>query len=252
MNTKIKRLIFDIETSPCIGLFWRPGWKISISHDNIVEESAIMCICWKWEGEKKIYSSQWDKGDDKQCVADFLKVALEADELVAHNGDQFDVKWVNTRCLHHNLGPLPIWKTVDTLAIARRRFKFNSNRLDYLGKFLFGEGKIHTSFDLWKDILLKDSKKAMKEMVKYCKKDVELLEKVYHALQPYHGNKTHVGALNGEEKWTCPHDGSANICLSKRTVTAGGAPRFQMQCKDCGKYFTISNTEYKKWREFQV
>lgn len=249
MKQKIKRLFFDIETSPCLGFFWRPGYKISLSHNNIVQESAVICICWKWEGEKKIYSSQWNKGDDKKCLEEFLKVAMEADELVAHNGDQFDIKWVNARCLFHDLGPLPVWKTVDTCVIARRRFKFNSNRLDYLGQHLLGEGKIHTGFDLWKDIVLKNSKKAMADMVKYCRKDVDLLERVWEKLQPYHGNKTHVGVLNGDEKWTCPHDGSTNIRFHKKTITAGGSPRYSMQCKDCGKYFTISGREYDKWRK---
>ena len=252
MKKQIKRLFFDIETSPCIGFFWRPGYNINLSHSHILHENAIICICWKWEGEKKIHSVYWDKGDDKACVEAFLQIALEADEIVAHNGDKFDIKWLNARCLKHELGPVPIWKTVDTCVIARRRFAFNSNRLDYLGHYLFGEGKIKTDLDLWKEIVINNSKKAMSEMVKYCKKDVELLERVWEKLQPYHTNKTHVGVLEGNEKWTCPHDGSENVILHKRNITAGGTVRFQMQCKDCGKYFTISKKQYEDYEKSKL
>ena len=56
---KIKRLFFDIETSPNIGLFWTSGYKLNISHDSIIKERAIICICYKWAGDDKIYSLQW-------------------------------------------------------------------------------------------------------------------------------------------------------------------------------------------------
>jgi uncharacterized protein YprB with RNaseH-like and TPR domain len=249
MKQGIKRLFFDIETSPCVGFFWRPGYKISLSHDNIVHAGAIITICWKWEGAASVHHVEWDKGDDKPCIDAFLPVALEADEIVAHNGDKFDIKWLNTRALHHGYPSLPIWKTVDTCVIARRRFAFNSNRLDYLGKFLFKEGKIKTEFGLWKDIVLKNCPKAMANMVKYCKQDVKLLERVWGKLQPYHGNKTHVGVLSGGDKWTCPHDGSENVKASKTKITAAGTVQHQMQCKDCGKYYTISAKAYEDYKE---
>ena len=251
MSKGIKRLIFDIEVSPCVGFFWKPSYKVSLSHDNIIHEGAIMCICWKWEHAKKVHHVEWEKGDDRRCIEEFLPVAEEADELIAHNGDKFDVQWINTRALKHDLGPVPIWKTVDTLSIARRRFRFNSNRLDYLGKFLFGAGKIHTSFDMWKDIVLKNCSKSMKDMVKYCKQDVLLLEKVWHALQPYHTSKTHVGVLMGNEKWSCPDTGSENVVKQKTRISASGMVQHQMQSNETGKYYTISNKafeEYCAWR----
>ena len=53
---KIKRLFFDIETSPNIGLFWTAGYKLNISPDSIIKERAIICICYKWAGDDKIIS----------------------------------------------------------------------------------------------------------------------------------------------------------------------------------------------------
>jgi hypothetical protein len=40
--TTPKRLFFDIETSPNIGLFWSAGFKLNIAPENIIKERAII------------------------------------------------------------------------------------------------------------------------------------------------------------------------------------------------------------------
>ncbi|MFO0004689.1 MAG: hypothetical protein ACK559_26520, partial [bacterium] len=96
-HTKRKRLFFDIETSPNLGLFWEAGFKKNIDYSNIIKERAIICICWKWEDDKEIGSVHWDnKQCDKSLLQKFIKVANEADELVGHNGDRFDLAWIRT------------------------------------------------------------------------------------------------------------------------------------------------------------
>lgn len=250
-EVKIRRLIWDIETSPDIAFTWRVGFKINLSHDNILKERAIICVCYKWEGDDKVYSLEWDNGDDYELCKQFLEVAKSADELVAHNGDNFDIKWLNTRCLKHNLDPSPIWTTVDTLQIAKKRFYFNSNKLDYLGSFLCGERKIHTEFNLWKDICLDNCPKAMQLMVDYCKQDVLLLEKVWKKLSIYHRPKTHVGVHNDRARWTCPWTGSTNVCLDKRYSTAAGIERFSMMSNDTRQRYTIPKNVYQEYLEWK-
>ena len=80
----VKRLFWDIETSPNIGFFWRASEKTFIPYDNIIREGAVICICYKWEGESKVHSLTWKDGDDREAVKAFLKVARTADEMVAH------------------------------------------------------------------------------------------------------------------------------------------------------------------------
>jgi predicted PolB exonuclease-like 3'-5' exonuclease len=251
--TKINRLIWDIETSPNIAFLWRAGYRLNVGHHNIISERAVICICYKWEGSKKVHHLEWDNGCDKKMLKEFLEVAKQADELVAHNGDRFDIKWFNTRCLFHGLEPIGDWKTVDTLVIAKRRFCFNSNALDYLGRFLFGSGKCDDGgFDTWKEIVLDNSKKAMRTMVKYCKRDVELLERVWKALEPYHKPKTHVGRLMGRDGWSCPYTGSEDVVKSKTRFTTAGTRQHQMYSKEAKAYYTISEKSYKdyqKWRK---
>lgn len=237
--TKRKRLFFDIETSPNIGLFWEAGYKKNIDSSNIIKERAIICICYKWEEEREVYSLQWDsKQNDKAMLLKFIEVANVATELVGHNGDKFDLAWVRTRCLFHGIPMFPRYTTIDTLKIARSTFKFNSNKLNYIADYLgFGQ-KIKTTFGLWKDIVLNKDKKAMDDMIKYCKKDVILLEKVFTALYKHTENKTHYGVIFGGDRGTCPECGSDELLRSNVRVMASGIRKIQYKCKTCGKFST--------------
>jgi len=242
----IKRLFWDIETSPNVGLFWKSGYKVSIPPENIIQEKKIICICWKWEGHKRVFSATWDKGDDSKLIEEFLPVLESADEAVAHNGDGFDLKWFNAQAMQYGLVVPADTKTVDTLVIARKRFYLNSNRLDYIARLLFGEGKRETGYQLWKDILLHNDPKALKDMVAYCQEDVRLLERIYEQIAPFHAPKTHVGVLLGEPRWTCPHCGSYDMRRKKRRPTAKGMIQHSMVCNDCFKHCTLSDWAYKK------
>jgi len=246
----VKRMFWDIETSPNVMFSWRCGRKLNLDYHNIIQERAIICICWKWEGQKRIYSLTWNEGDDKEMLEEFSEEMKKADEMVAHNGDNFDIKWFNARRLIHGLEPVPRAKTVDTLKIARRRFLFNSNRLDYLGSLLFGEGKIKTEFDLWRNIVLKNDEVALKKMVRYCKKDVVLLEKVWQKLRDYEDAAGHAAVMatgNHYTRWMCPHCASERVCVSKTKATAKGIKQYQMRCNDCWRYYTISRSVHNKY-----
>ena len=59
-----KILLLDIEVSPNIVSSWRIGSKVFLSPDNIIKERAVICVAYKWYGEKKTYSIQWDNGND--------------------------------------------------------------------------------------------------------------------------------------------------------------------------------------------
>jgi predicted RNA-binding Zn-ribbon protein involved in translation (DUF1610 family) len=243
-----KRLFYDIETSPNIGFFWSSSYKANIPHDNIIKERAVICICWKWEGQNDVHSVEWDEGCDKAALKRFMEVALIADELVAHNGDNFDEKWIRTRCLIHGIEMPPKLNSYDTLKKARTHFRFNSNRLDYLGNLLFGEGKNPMGFGDWKAICLDNCSEAMDKMVTYCKQDVRLLEDVFHKLQPYVNHNTHVGAATGGGRFSCPNCGSENVTHQRKRYTMTGVLRHTLKCHEqyCGKHFTISN---KVWED---
>lgn len=239
MTTKRKRLYFDIETSPNIGFFWQSGYKLNIGYQNILKERSIICICFKWEGEKEVQALTWDKKQsDKKMLQDFIKVVDTADELVGHNGDKFDLAWIRTRCLYHGIQMFPSYTTIDTLKVARSKFKFNSNRLNYIADFLGIGQKIKTDFDLWKDIALKNDQTALAKMVKYCKMDVVLLQKVHEHLSTHILSKTHYGVIFGADRGSCPECGSDELIRHAKKVSSSGLKKIVYKCKTCTHFHT--------------
>ncbi len=232
-----KRLFFDIETAPNIAMIWQPGHKISVGHDNLIKERAIICVAWKWEGKAKIHCLTWDENQcDKLLLQEFTGVMHEADEIVTHNGNRFDTPWIRTRCLKHGIPMSPDFVSIDTLKAARSKFKFNSNRLDYIAKFLELGQKKPTGFKLWKDVCIDDCQTALKKMVDYCKHDVRLLEQVWDRMNAYLPAKTN----RADDISGCPECGSHNTGHHHTKVTAAGHKKTQFRCKDCGKYHTVA------------
>lgn len=242
LRTQRRRLFWDLETSPNIGLFWEAGYKKNIDYSNIIKERGIICICYKWEDDDNVHYLNWDsKQSDKAMLKKFVEIANTSDEMIAHNGDKFDLAWLRTRCLFHRIPMFPTYKTIDTLKVSRSKFKFNSNRLDYIAQFLGMGKKIKTEFSMWKDIFINKDKKAMEKMIKYCKMDVVLLEKVYKELSVHIEPKTHYGVLFGQDRGSCPECGSNDLHVSKYRTTTTGLKKIQYICNTCKKYCTKSD-----------
>lgn len=241
----LKRLYFDIETSPNIVYSWNIGYNLNIDYNNIIQERAVICICYKWENDNKVYYLNWDRGDDCEMIYRFYDIIMEADEIVGHNSDRYDIKWFRTRCLYHGILNMPDFKSIDTLKLSRTQFRFNSNRLDYIAQFLGLGRKMDTGgFELWKSVINNDPK-ALIKMIDYCKQDVLILEKVYKRLEGYSKPKTHMGLLKNNDKCSCPRCASTNHILSKRRISSLGVLKYQLQCKNCGTYYTVTSKTYE-------
>lgn len=250
LNNEGKILIYDLETSPNIGWFWRAGYKQNIQPNQIVKERAIICVSYKWLGEDQVYNLSWDKNqDDKFLIEQFVNVLNEADLIIAHNGDRFDIKWLKTRALFHRIPTLPNYKQFDTLKVAKSKLYLNSNRLDYISKFLGFEGKIQTTPDLWNKVVMLNDRKAMNDMLDYCDEDVRQLEKVYNELKHLDNPRIHAGVLQGKTKQTSPITGSVNIKHVKAITTSSGTIKHIMKDVDTNRLFEMSNMNYKKFLE---
>ena len=247
----IRRLFWDIETSPNRGLFFRAGYDQNINPECIEEERKIICIGYKWTDEEPVVL-RWDsRKDDAAMLRAFGKIANEADEMVAHYGDRFDLPWFRGRCLLNGI-LIPDYKTIDTKAWASKYFSFNSNKLDYLAGVMGFGHKLKTDFQLWKDIMGSDRKKyqtALDYMCKYCGVDVIRLEQVYNKLAQYVKPKTHVGVMSGRDKWSCPRCASLVVKKNKTRVTAAGTVAHQMQCRKCGASYTINQKTHSDYCE---
>lgn len=245
----LKVLVYDIETSYNIVSTWRVGNKVSLPHYSIIKERQIICVSWKWVGEEEVYSLDWGykTQDDKFLVETFIGALNEADVIVAHNGDNFDLKWLRTRALKHGLEMLPYYNQVDTLQLARKYFYLNSNKLDYISKFLGFEGKIHTEPELWDKVILEKSLDALCEMIEYCEEDVRQLEKVYLRLSTWDKPKQHAGVLLSGDKLSSPISGSKKLELVKTTTTPAGTLKRIMRDQETKRLFEMTDSNYKKW-----
>ena len=232
----MKVMTFDIETTPCIGYFWRPGYNLNITHDAIIEDAKIICISYKFLDEKKVNNLHFDikKQCDKQLMKKFAKEFNKADLLVAHNGKKFDLPWIHARAIKHDvhLNDVPM---LDTLQKVRQKFKFASNRLDYITQHLGIAGKMSTGgFDLWKRVMDGD-KKALKKMCKYCDQDVKILEELYKKIAPRISHPVSMSIFK-DNTLVCanPACGSCNLQKMGYNYSKTGKKQ-RFRCLDCGK-----------------
>jgi len=241
----IKRLFFDVETSYHIVRAWRCG-KQYVRPEMLKETKKIICISYKWQYEDRVHSLRWDKNqDDKVMIKKFVKILGQADEIVGHNGDRFDIKELRTRCIEHGLYMFPTYRTLDTLKKARQYFSFASNKLDFIGQFLqVGRKLDHTGLQMWIDVIENKDEKQLNKMVEYCENDVILLEAVYFSMSPYIWHNTNFAVLKGGHKWECPECAGENVEMYKTYTTPMGVIRRNMKCNDCKKQYRISNKTY--------
>lgn len=236
-----KILLYDLETSLEAVTVFSLQHNDYINPDAIIKERSIICVSWKWLGEKKVHSvsvlddpkrfSQ-DTSDDKYVVETFRKVMLEADVVIGHNSENFDKKYLDTRILFHGLDPLPPITSIDTYKVAKSNLLFNSNKLDYIGGYLGVGRKKTTSPGLWMRVFNGDVN-AIKEMIVYNKQDVLLLERVYLKLQPFCAN--HINRqLFGQTG--CPRCGSAKV-QSRGFHRAISRVYRRWQCQACAGWF---------------
>jgi hypothetical protein len=162
-----------------------------------------------------------------------LDLLDEADIVIAHNGDRFDMRKANARFVYHNLGPVSPVKQIDTLKSARRYFMFNSNKLDNLGKHLGVGAKVDTGgFATWAGCMRGDMK-AWKTMTKYAKQDVDLLRNVYMKLRPWMANHPNLNVYSGES--CCPTCGSDDLQRRGQRYTQVATYQ-QWYCNSCGAW----------------
>jgi hypothetical protein len=242
---KPRILLWDVENSHNLGLFFDLRNNDFIPHQNIVTERHFFCISYKWLGERKIHTIsilddpqrfKKDKHDDFYVISEFRKVIEQADAQVFHHGDRFDEPMFNARLAFYNLPPLPKIINIDTKKIASKYFRFNSNRLDYLARFLGYKGKMANPQDLW--IRCWEGHVAsLKHMAKYNRQDIDILEYVYKRLSPFVKNtKLNMNMWSGGTP-VCPSATCGGENLRRGGVNKTRTNTYQrFQCLDCGTW----------------
>lgn len=245
--SKPKILIFDIETAPTLAYVWR-AYKENVGLKQIVENGYMMSFSAKWLGAKEVFYYENRHNDDTDLVQHIIHLFDEADIVVAHNAKKFDIPTVLGRAVVHGFAPPSPYKVVDTLIVAKQRFRFFQNSLAYLSNILGVEEKdTHKDFpgfELWWECL-KDNEAAWKEMKAYNIQDTLTLEQVYLRMLPYIHNHPNVGVYMEEDVPVCPKCGSKHINYRGYYNTNVGKYR-KFQCQECGGWGHTRHTEYPK------
>ena len=223
--------------------------------DQVKQSPHVFCWSAKWLDKKEIlsdsifnYPSFYKKNptSDLKIAQSIRPLIEEAEVIVAHNGDDFDIKWINTLFIKHGLGPVQGYKSIDTRQVCKQ-FKFMSNKLDFLLKELdLGRKLHHYGFQMWIDCMNGD-KVAGAAMLKYNKIDVVRLESLYKTLLPYIKNHPMEHSTNRQDIYK-KRGISCVLCGSLRVFRRGVARTLtgqfmRLQCKDCGKWMTGPKVE---------
>ena len=170
-------------------------------------------------------------------VEGLAELIRKADYVIGHNVDRFDLPVLNTRLIDLRLEPIPPVKTVDTLKIAKRSFRFTYNRLSYLAEFLGLEPKHPMDMADWVSAV-KGDRAAIRKMRDYCSQDIEVLEQVFDELAPYAKGLPRFFTAAHEMQRACPYCGEDDFT---KVLPSGwhttNASRFQRyRCETCGKF----------------
>ena len=240
----MKILLFDIETAPMLSNVWSLWTEIK-SMKMVEKDWYVLTWSAKWLGEssrKNITKALPDypnykknKEDDGALLKDMWQLLDEADVVIGHNAQKFDVKKLNARFLINGMFPPSPYRMIDTLKAAKAHFAFSSNKLDSLGEILGLGRKVDTGgFELWRGCM-NGNKKSWKKMCTYNKQDVELLEKVYLKLRPFIKNHPNISLDGNNDDKQCPACGSSK--MNKRGYAYTNTSKYQrLQCASCGKW----------------
>lgn len=222
-------MIYDIETSPNLAYVWGKYQQDVIKFDK---ETELLCLAWKWLGEKETHVAGRDKFTEDILSLQLRNLFDEADIVIAHNGDRFDQRVGQAKMLEFGLDPPSPYKSIDTYRVAKRYFRLNSNKLDDLGEKLNLGRKVQTGgFALWLGCMNNDPK-AWAKMKRYNIQDVDLLEKVYLKLRPWIQNHPGLNVIDNRLE-ACPKCGHDKLESRGTYVTKTNTYR-RYACKKCG------------------
>ena len=180
----MKILALDIETSPSICYTWTL-FDNRIGVDQVVEPARMICFSARWlDQDQCMFFSEFHH-NRSEMIRKAHELLSECDVLLTFNGKSFDNKHLQREFLLAGLSPPEPYQHIDLYLVARRQFRFLSNKLQHIATQLGLEGKVqHSGFNLWKRCLANDPD-AWEEMKEFVFGTVMCLIEMYEKLLPW-------------------------------------------------------------------
>lgn len=233
-----KILIFDIETMPMEFYAWSLRQKY-LSLDMMKKDWSVLSWAAKWmDGDEVFYDDtqlQRNIYDDKRILKRLWKLVDEADIVVGHNSNNFDIKKINARFAIHGMKPPRSYKKMDTYLLTKKHFGFTSHKLSYLTKTLCKD-KVKSDhnefpgFSQWRECI-NSNERAWKSMKEYNILDVTSLEELFKIILPWE-NAALFSIYNNESSLVCS---CGSTDFKKNGYYYTNACKYQVYtCKSCG------------------
>jgi hypothetical protein len=223
----MKILLLDLETSPNMAYVWGL-WNQNISIGQMISSTEVICFGARWYGQRKIHFSSVHHDGKTDMLKAIHELLDEADAVVGWNSAGFDVKHLYREFIENDMLPPSPHKEIDLLRVARSRFRFPSNKLDYVAQKLGMGAKVkHSGFELWIKCLAGDDK-AWREMKKYQIQDVNLLVGLYEKFLPWIKNHPNRALLIINLR---------AVCRAGQRICIRGVPRRQVRV--CTSVFNV-------------
>lgn len=195
--------ILYIDTEVSKSQYFNYGAKVPSKYlriDDLIHEYYIICWSASYVGQDKVFSDcvttqEAKKWTDKNILQKLRDLMQSADIIAGHNVDAYDMKRINTRLLLNGIEPVIGKKTLDTLKIARSKFTFESNKLDYISQRLGFRGKDDITNNDWLEIVKHGDKDTLQKVDAYCQGDVTNGKAVLGRLMKYSGKRKDYGAI---------------------------------------------------------
>lgn len=244
----MKILHLDIETAPNVCYTWGL-WNQNIGINQIVESGYTLCWAAKWHGERTVEFASIHHDGEHPMLERMHELLSEADAVVHYNGTKFDMPTLNKEFIRYDMNPPAPYHQIDLLKVAKRRFRFTSNKLDYVAQYLGRGSKVkHMGMDLWTACMQGDEK-AWRTMKRYNIQDVKLLEEVYNDMLPWIQDHPNHALYNDDSRPQCPNCGSNHV-VKKGIETTKTMQYQRYSCVDCGTpirgRYSVTDTEKRK------
>lgn len=247
MKSKPKIVLWDLETMPILKEAMKVWPRLGNYPGLTLKASITSIICFGYkvlgEDKKARCKSVWDfsrrfkkdVNDDYEVVKFAYEMLKDADCVITQNGKKFDWKHLQTRLLKNKLPTLPKILHVDTKCVTKSNLLLFNNSLDIMGEFLVDEKKLDNGgWPLWVNVMQREIK-SMKLMERYCKQDVDLLDKVFQRLRPFVNEIPNFNMFRRDAYPACPNCGGTHLQkFGQRVNKTRIVQRFK--CMDCGSW----------------
>lgn len=220
--------------SPTLATVWGL-FQQNISINQLLGNSEVLTWAAAWRGSDQIMDGDLLRDGKRKMLVKIHGLLDEADAVVTWNGDGFDLKILAKEFMLLGLPPPKPFKSIDLLQTSRKKFRFTSNKLDFVAKQLGVPCKIqHRGHEMWLDCMARKPA-AFKEMRHYNRGDIPPLQGIYERFLPWIPGHPHPALYDGG-KACCPRCGNDD----PKKFQARGYARTstlvykRLQCKKCG------------------